>query len=256
MSARFAWEPLVCGLTGHVTYRPSEPDLADRLGTPTPRGEAWLCLRCGSYVPGAPIGQGPANHAPIVLRGRALSDAVILRVLSVDKGLRGLVLLAVAAGIWRFDGSRNSIRHTVDAYLPVLRTLDQQAGIHLEDASAMHWIQEALEASSTMVLAVAAFVALYAILQLVESVGLWLLKRWGEYVAVIGTSLFLPLEIYEIAEKVTVLRVFALVVNLFLVVYLVTTKRLFGVRGGRRAHERERENTSLLEVEQAALGES
>lgn len=120
----------------------------------------------------------------------------------------------------------------------------------------MHWIQEALEASSTMVLAVAAFVALYAILQLVESVGLWLLKRWGEYVAVIGTSLFLPLEIYEIAEKVTVLRVFALVVNLFLVVYLVTTKRLFGVRGGRRAHERERENTSLLEVEQAALGES
>jgi hypothetical protein len=41
-------------------------------------------------------------------------------------------------------------------------------------------------------------------------------------------------------------------VNLALVAYLVVTKRLFGVRGGRAAHERERAGESVLEVEAAA----
>ena len=40
--------------------------------------------------------------------------------------------------------------------------------------------------------------------------------------------------------------------NLGLVAYLVVTKRLFGVRGGRPAYERERESMSLLEVAAAA----
>lgn len=42
--------------------------------------------------------------------------------------------------------------------------------------------------------------------------------------------------------------------NLFLVVYLVRTKRLFGVRGGYAAWRAERRQSSLLEVEQAAAG--
>ena len=50
----------------------------------------------------------------------------------------------------------------------------------------------------------------------------------------------------------TFLRVLALAVNVFLVVYLVWTKRLFGVRGGNAAYEAERANQSLLEAEAAA----
>jgi len=92
----------------------------------------------------------------------------------------------------------------------------------------------------------------YAALQLVEGIGLFLLKRWGEYVAAVGTSVFLPLEIHELTKRVTVIRVGALVVNLAAIAYLVWTKRLFGVRGGRAAFEAERESESLLEVEAAA----
>ena len=40
---------------------------------------------------------------------------------------------------------------------------------------------------------------------------------------------FLPLEIRELVERVTVLRVGALIVNLALIVWLVWNKRLFGV---------------------------
>ena len=43
----------------------------------------------------------------------------------------------------------------------------------------------------------------YALIELIEAVGLWLMQRWGEYFAVIATSVFLPLEIYELTEKIT-----------------------------------------------------
>lgn len=63
---------------------------------------------------------------------------------------------------------------------------------------------------------------LYSALQLTEGVGLWLEKRWAEVLTVIATSLLIPVEIYEIYEKFTFVRVAALVVNLFIVWYFVT----------------------------------
>ena len=41
-------------------------------------------------------------------------------------------------------------------------------------------------------------------------VGLWLGRRWGEYFAMVATSVFLPYEIYDLTVKVTWLRVGAL----------------------------------------------
>jgi hypothetical protein len=53
--------------------------------------------------------------------------------------------------------------------------------------------------------------------------------------------------------KVTWLRVAAFVINLLLVIYLVWTKRLLGVRGGKAAYEARLRGDSVIEVEQAAL---
>src|SRR5262249_20115406 len=83
----FDWNVRHCGWHGHVTWAPTEEDLAARLGAETVQGEAWRCLRCGSYVIGPPQGRGPADRAPIVLRGRALRDAFILRLLAVERGI-------------------------------------------------------------------------------------------------------------------------------------------------------------------------
>jgi hypothetical protein len=94
--------------------------------------------------------------------------------------------------------------------------------------------------------------AVYAVIELAESVGLWLARRWGEYFAMVATSIFLPYEVYDLTVKVTWLRVAALVVNLLLVIYLVWTKRLLGVRGGKRAYEARLRTESIIEVEQAA----
>ena len=62
----------------------------------------------------------------------------------------------------------------------------------------------------------------------------------------------LPIEVYELVEKVTMLRIGALVLNLTAVAYLLYSKRLFGLRGGGHAYEAQRHEESLLEVEASA----
>jgi uncharacterized membrane protein (DUF2068 family) len=165
----------------------------------------------------------------VVLRGTALRDAAILRVLAVERGVRGVLLVLLAYGVYAFNGSRNSLRQVFDEYLPLLRPVTDRLGV-------------------------AAGILAYGVLELVEAVGLWMMKRWGEYVAVVGTSVFIPLEVYELVEQVTYLRVVAFALNVFAVVYLLWTKRLFGIRGGKEAFEAEREGISLRGVERAAAG--
>jgi hypothetical protein len=95
-----------CGWHGHVTWAPTEEELADRLSVDTVHGEAWRCLRCGTYVLGDPHGRGPAEQAPLVMRGRALRDAFILRLLALERGIRGVLLVALATGSTASKGPR------------------------------------------------------------------------------------------------------------------------------------------------------
>src|SRR5882762_11631532 len=59
----------------------------------------------------------------------------------------------------------------------------------------------------------------YSALFLTEGVGLFLRKRWAEFLTVISTAGLIPLELYELVHKPTVIRVFLLVVNVAVVAY-------------------------------------
>lgn len=61
----------------------------------------------------------------------------------------------------------------------------------------------------------------YAALFLTEGLGLILRKRWAEYVTIISTAGFIPLEIYEIAKRISFLKIGILVVNIAIVIYLI-----------------------------------
>ncbi|TMM32701.1 MAG: DUF2127 domain-containing protein [Actinobacteria bacterium] len=245
------WNLRTCGRRGHITYAPDEEQLRARLHARTPLGEAWRCLRCGDYVLGRPRGSGPADNAPEVMRGRALRDAVILRLLAVERIARALLILAAAYLIWRFRAHHDAIQRGFNEDLPLLRPLAEKLHYNLDQSSIVHTLRTVIEARTATLAAVALGLLVYGILQIVEGVGLWMLKRWGEYFAVVATSLGLPIEIYELTEKITVFRVGALIINIAAVLYLLLTKRLFGLRGGKAAYEAERHEASLLEVEAA-----
>lgn len=238
-----------------MTYAPDESDLAERISARSELGQVWRCLRCGDFVLGEPDGSGPADEAPVVARGAELRSVIILRVLAIERLVRAVVLTALAAGIWWVAGSRSTLLGTIDEYLPLLQPLGDRLGISFGDLPLMHRIHSVLSADSVTILVIGGGVLALGLIELLEGVGLWLGRRWGEYVAVVATSVFIPVEIHELIFRVSVLRVGALVINLFLVAYLVWTKRLFGVRGGNAAREAELHSESLLEIERSA-GES
>ncbi len=69
----------------------------------------------------------------------------------------------------------------------------------------------------------------------------------------VATSIFLPLEIYELTEKITFLRIAALLVNLAAVIWLLWSKSLFGLNGGAAKYYAEHHSESLMTVERAAV---
>jgi uncharacterized membrane protein (DUF2068 family) len=245
-----------CGLRGHATFAPDEPTLRERLKADTPVGEAWRCLRCETFVVGPPRRSGPADTAPEIPRGRLLRDRTLMRALAVERAIRGVVFLALAAGVLKVRGSRERLQQAFEQDLPLLRPLGNQIGWNPDDSKIVRHIGHLFSLSSSTFLWIAVAFAAYAVIELVEAVGLWLVRRWGEYFAVIATSVFLPLEIYELIEKVTTLRVIAFLVNVVAVVWLLWSKRLFGLNGGAEAYWKEHRTESLLTVERAGLQEN
>ena len=242
-----------CGLRGHATFAPDEPELRERLTVDTPAGEAWRCLRCETFVVGPPRRRGPANTAPEIPRGRFLRDRTLMRLLAVERAFRAVVFLLVAVGVLKVSGSRERLQQVLDKDIPLLKPLANQIGWDPENSKLVHQVAHAFALSSSTLQWIAIGLAGYALIELIEAVGLWLMQRWGEYFAVIATSVFLPLEIYELTEKITALRLFALIVNIVAVVWLLWSKRLFGLHGGGKAYREEHEAESLLSVESAGL---
>ena len=253
---RVDWSLRGCARHGHATYAPDEPELRERMRADTAAGEAWRCLRCADFVVGPPSGSGPADQAPIVLRGRALRDAVVLRLFAVERWVRALLLALLGVAVLRFRSSQTSLRQLFEQALPAAKPLADVLNLDLAHSPTVARIRSLLGANPSTLTWVAVALFTYAAIQVGEGVGLWSLRRWGEYLAVVATSVFLPFEVYELTEKVTWLRVLAFVVNVLLVVYLVWSKRLFGARGGRAAYERERRSMSVLEIEAAATRSS
>lgn len=246
------WSLLTCARKGHITYAPDEPRLRERLHVSTPAGEAWRCLRCADFVPGEPHASGPADHAPLVARGKELRDALIMKIFAIERVFRFLLFGFLAYGVWWFGHNRLTIEAGFNKDLPLLKPIAGQIGWDPDRSKIVGSIRHIFTLKPSLLLWVAAGLLGYAIIELIEAIGLWMLKRWGEYFAVVATSVFLPFEIYELSERITALRGLTLLINIALVVYLLVSKRLFGIRGGGKAYRKSRESESVIEMERAA----
>ena len=73
----------------------------------------------------------------------------------------------------------------------------------------------------------------YAVVFLVEGIGLLSRRRWAEWLTVVVTASFIPIEIYELVEHFGAGKIVALVLNVAILCYLlwrrITESR--GVRG-------------------------
>jgi len=135
----------------------------------------------------------------------------VLRIIAVFKFFKALLLLAVGLGAVELLNPEiaDHARHWVNM---LAASSDRRAVQYLLS------LASGLNAERLQVLGIGAF--LYAGLYSTEGVGLWLGKRWAEYLTVVASLLFVPLEVIELVQRVTPPRVTALVVNLVVVAFL------------------------------------
>jgi uncharacterized membrane protein (DUF2068 family) len=244
------WELRACARHGHMLYEPDEPDARQRVHAVGTDGDLWQCLRCATFTGPtklSPLVSGPVMDVPLVPRGKEIRAALIMRVLAVERYGRGLLMVLLAVGAWQFHASQGRLREAFNQLTPHLRPIGSWVGIDLQHAGIVQAARQILDVKPQLVLVAAGALFAYGLLQLLEGTGLWLGRRWGEYVAVVATSLFLPIEVHEVLNGASALKVAALCVNIVAVVWLVWNGRLFGVRGGHDAYVAARLSAAVLD---------
>ncbi len=244
---KLRYELIGCGLHGHELLGTDAAGLrpADQIFARDSGGLRWYrCLRCDSWVVLSPPGQPARRYPPsrdevtLPLRGRPLRDRYVLRLIAIDRVLHFLVLSALAAAVFLFASNRAALNAD---FTRILHDLQGGLGGPMVTSrqGVVRDLQELFAVSITNLYLAGAAIATYAVLQGVEAIGLWLGRRWAEYLTFVETAVFVPYEIYELTKSVTTLKVLALLINLAIVAYLLVSKRLFGLRGGGRAERAE-----------------
>lgn len=135
-----------------------------------------------------------------------------LRAVAVLEAGKGLIVLVAGFGLLALLG-RNTEQFA--AHLV--------ARLHLNPAH--HYphifISALADVDNPQLLLLAGLAALYATIRFIEAYGLWHQRRWAEWLAALSGGIYVPLELYEIAQHVTWLRVAALAINLLIVGYMV-----------------------------------
>ncbi len=94
--------------------------------------------------------------------------------------------------------------------------------------------------SSHKVEVIGALLVVYAALFAVEGVGLLSRKVWAEWLTIIITVSFIPLEIYEVIAKGSIIKAAVLVVNILIAIYLIARRlhasHRHGIVGWLREH--------------------
>ncbi|NTW52049.1 MAG: DUF2127 domain-containing protein [Chlorobiaceae bacterium] len=62
---------------------------------------------------------------------------------------------------------------------------------------------------------------LYSSMRFIEAYGLWFGKRWAEWFALVSGSVYLPIELYELAKGFSWLKIGLLTINLLIVLYMI-----------------------------------
>lgn len=260
---KLRYELIDCGLHGHALLGTDAARLRDEddVFAREADGLRWYrCLRCDSWValsaPRQPTAQYPPRREEIELplRGKALRDRYVLRLIALDRVLHFLVLAALAVALFLFAHDRAVLNADFTRILK-----DMQGGfggpVNNSNHGIIHDLRRLFAANITNLYLVAAAAAAYAVLEGTEAVGLWLGRRWAEYLTFVATVVFVPYEVYELTKSVTWLKLLALVINVIIVAYLLLAKRLFGLRGGGKAERAERaKDNGWAALERAAPG--
>ena len=144
-----------------------------------------------------------------------------MRLIALNRAVHAVGFAILAVGLVFLDMRVGRVHHWAQSLVGPLSTSGH--------STLAHYVDKLVHLKSSTISTLVISASLYAVVEGVEAVGLWRERRWAEYLTVVATVGFMPFEIVALTEKVTVLRVGALITNVAILIYLVVSKRLFGL---------------------------
>jgi uncharacterized membrane protein (DUF2068 family) len=140
------------------------------------------------------------------------SDNRLVRLIALFKLLKAAILIAVGVGALKLLH-----RDTASVLEHWVAMLGLDPGSQYVDST----LQKVANLTPNKLKGVGVGSFIYAGLFLTEGIGLWLVRRWAEWLTVIITSSLVPVELYGIFHRPTVGKVLVLTINVVLVGYLI-----------------------------------
>ena len=140
------------------------------------------------------------------------SEDRLLRLIAVFKFLKAGLLIALGIGLFKL--LHKDVGGALEHWIEALR-LDP--GRHFVNLA----LEKTAHVSPAQVRKLGLGSFLYSGFFLAEGTGLWLRKRWGEWLTVIITSSLVPVEVWEIYRHFSYAKVVVLALNVAIVMYLI-----------------------------------
>jgi len=134
-----------------------------------------------------------------------------LRAVALFEAFKGTLALLAAGGL--FYLIPRDLRHVATE---LIGRLHLNAGKNYPDVFAR--IIE--DTSNAQLWLIGGLVLVYAGVRFAEAYGLWLERRWAEWLAALSGGIYVPVELYELTRGVSWIKLGALVLNAAIVIYL------------------------------------
>lgn len=146
--------------------------------------------------------------APMIIRKPILSG---VRLIAAVEAAKGAIVLLAGLGLLAL------IHRDVQAIAEHIVRFS-----HLNPASRYPriFVDVASHTTDGRLWAMAAAAALYSSVRGIEAYGLWFERRWAEWFAMVGSGLYLPVEVFELYHRWTWIKVGILATNIVIVAYM------------------------------------
>ena len=136
--------------------------------------------------------------------------------IGIFKLLQGLLLVGFAFGFLRF--LHRDVQEVVTTWLETMH-------FDLDAQNIADFLASLGGITDTQIRTLSGVAFLYSGIFFTEGVGLLLKKRWAEYLTVVATSLFIPIELYEVIRHFGPVKFAVLVLNVAIVWFLIRLLR-------------------------------
>lgn len=144
-----------------------------------------------------------------------------LKIIIVEKSIKGIILLLLSISVFPIFS---------DEFISFLEGIATRSHFLSNAQIFMRFLLRAEEVLDKKLFTFSLFFLVWGAIEIIESIGLAKKRRWAEYLAVVTTGVFIPVELYTVITQFTPEKSGLLLLNSVFVVYLIGSRNLFLIR--------------------------